>query len=71
MTILIGGVIVNQRGVWEGTLLWSWQPSRRNVQYNFSAHRVRREAAEWLDKGSWPVVCAGLYFTNTEATASS
>ena len=25
-------------------------------QCNFSAERVRREAAEWSDKGSWPLV---------------
>ena len=27
-------------------------------QCNFSAERVRREAMEWSDKGSWPLVWA-------------
>ena len=45
--------------------LFSWQWSKRCVQWNFSAEQVRREAAEWSDKGSWPLVwvwavCGGL-----------
>ena len=30
--------------------------SKRCVQCNFCAKRVRREATEWSDKGSWPLV---------------
>ena len=37
-------------------LLWSKQPSKRYVQCKFPAKRVRREAMEWSNTDSWPLV---------------
>ena len=90
---LIGGVLANQLGVWEGrntmcALFFYALRSiiscfnvvppaycisckrvgstlKRCVECNFSVERVRQEATEWSDKGSWLLVwvwavCGGL-----------
>ena len=43
----------------------------RTFQCNFSAERVRREATEWLDKGSWPLVRVWAVFGAYRVTGGS
>ena len=35
--------------------------ARRSGGSNFSAERVRQEATEWSDKGSWLLVCVRAF----------